>query len=206
MSPAGKNDSVIRASYMPININFYKCIFKNILKCMHSFRIQTGYLLCCYWIKTTYHLPYPIHQRKPLLSFRFQFSTLPPWILNNMLRSQFLNLLAVEIESFLLSDGEGIQLTPLWVLLVIFTCVVFLLVPLYVEVMCLILLFSFWFCLLYILSLISSQNKMRWVAPLHSTLHASCSWLLPAGVLPLQCLLLHAQSILQLKLGLMFWS
>ena len=112
----------------------------------------------------------------------------------------------LEIESFPLSDGEGIQLTSLWVLLVIFTCVVFLLVPLYVEVMCIILLCSFWFCLLYILSLVSSQSKMRWVAPLHSTLLASCSWLLPAGASPLQRLVLHAHSVLQLKLGLMFWS
>lgn len=50
-------------------------------------------------------------------------------ILNGMLRSQLLNLLAVEIESFPLSDGERIQLTSLRVLLVIFMCVVFLLVP-----------------------------------------------------------------------------
>lgn len=161
MSPAGKNDSVIRAFYMPINTHFYKYIFKNILKCMHSFRIQTGYLLCCYWIETTYHLPYPIHQRKPLLSFHSQFSTLPPWIVNNMLRSQFLNLLAEEIESFPLSEGERIQLTSLWVLLVIFTCVGFLLVPLYVEVKCIILLcfcFCFLFCFLYILS----HPKVKW--------------------------------------------
>ena len=77
-----------------------------------------------------------------------------------MLRSQFLNLLAVEIESFPLSDGEGIQLTSLSVTSYIHVCG-FLLVPLYVEVMCIILLCSFWFCLLYILSLVSSQSKMR---------------------------------------------